>query len=898
MEKTKKWMQFEREIEQIYSENGYRTRRDVLIRGQQIDILVERSHPGMGVLKVAIECKYLSKGSVKNQDVHDFVNFINGVGRSEGISSGIIVTNQDFSRFAKQSAEEEAFVHLFTIDKLRQSMFPILDGLQSYIAEYLDRSISQNYIDVKSVNHTSNRGQQALKEIMKFGLTQSGQMPVLGDFGSGKTTVLERTRYEISRMYLAEETVRIPIFYRLRDMQNFRHFEEFVVHSFRQNFLFRVQFELISQKSNEGKFCHLFDGFDEIDPQSTQHERFEHARIIDNFAGNASASIISSRETYFVTREECNKAFRKIDLGRSEPIMRSLIATENEEFISSFLDTESVPFVSQADTNPISLIPLDDKDIEDFLKSKDEDFQKKAHVGWKEVLNFLKSIYDLGDLVRRPILLRMVVDSIIGQIIDLSNPDEGYGPYKLYDLYTWASFSREFSKGKKKERLSPEVRRQFAQELATSMMELGQLTISGDVIAKAAHQHDRGSNIRFDIENEDMITDFRSSTFLEFSSDATFRFAHRSFMEFFVAQAFCSNLASKVANLDSRTLPGEAIYFAASNLDSNPHLKLSAIGLLEKAVHGSGFRKSIEGCLLSSAEHCAKLEIGSGILEKLKVRSQKIVEFSFQDSSFSHCAFSDVSFDTIKMEDVSFVDCMLDDCNVINSRIGVEFIRCSLDKIRIEDSQASLYFRDGSISEISLTRSDISISGDVSLIGGTLKNVELNTISLGSTNCVLTLLRCNFESVGFLGKSKSIGFEPEVSVGSGNKFHDCFFRSLCVDFGDSLSSETVSTPFSNCKGVILVSSTLSKKEKSDLVKGNPLLVMIEARLFSEARLKRTEEDQAISEIRNQISLISIALDRAHENRDELLVDLFASANNRLKEIGDVRSKNLERGQAY
>jgi len=92
---------FELHVAILYERNGYKTERNQNLAGQQIDIVAQKNVPGIGITKIAIECKFRSEGSISNQDVIDFINQIKVIQLSHPIDFGVLVTNAEFSAAAK-----------------------------------------------------------------------------------------------------------------------------------------------------------------------------------------------------------------------------------------------------------------------------------------------------------------------------------------------------------------------------------------------------------------------------------------------------------------------------------------------------------------------------------------------------------------------------------------------------------------------------------------------------------------------------------------------------------------------------------------------------------------------------------------------------------------------------
>ena len=68
--KTQKGNEFEDYVAYLYEGFGYSVERDVLLDGQQVDLLAKRQLPGAGPVRIAVECKYLSKGKILEPGSH------------------------------------------------------------------------------------------------------------------------------------------------------------------------------------------------------------------------------------------------------------------------------------------------------------------------------------------------------------------------------------------------------------------------------------------------------------------------------------------------------------------------------------------------------------------------------------------------------------------------------------------------------------------------------------------------------------------------------------------------------------------------------------------------------------------------------------------------------------
>ena len=97
------WFALETRAADIYRTLGYDVSRDVILSGQQVDLLCERRAPGAGTFRLMVECKYLgrARAAVSNQDVQDFVSTFHALRVPNGLSQGVMITNARYSAVAK-----------------------------------------------------------------------------------------------------------------------------------------------------------------------------------------------------------------------------------------------------------------------------------------------------------------------------------------------------------------------------------------------------------------------------------------------------------------------------------------------------------------------------------------------------------------------------------------------------------------------------------------------------------------------------------------------------------------------------------------------------------------------------------------------------------------------------
>jgi hypothetical protein len=201
---------------------------------------------------------------------------------------------------------------------------------------------------------------------------------------------------------------------------------------------------------------------------------------------------------------------------------------------------------------------------------------KKRHRRTPEqIYDMLSSIYDLSDLMTRPLLLTMFVDVLLESKFRFREHNEFIGAAELYTTYINVHLDRDWQKGPQRQFLLRPERLEFARAAALTMFRSGgHLETGYESIAKVIADATAGegklylnfSRQTFVMENMPaVINDVRVCSFLSITSLDRIQFSHKSFMEFFVADIIIKSLSKRVAvPLLGDDLTYEILYFVGS----------------------------------------------------------------------------------------------------------------------------------------------------------------------------------------------------------------------------------------------------------------------------------------------------------------------------------------------
>lgn len=351
------------------------------------------------------------------------------------------------------------------------------------------------------------------------------QLALLGDFGSGKSWFcLELAHERLARLdadrVLAE--ARLPLLVPLRDVpppkQDAGGRSDWSPRGFFESFCARHGIPrrvagVLEELNDQGLLLLLCDGFDEM-PRAADETVKEAFGRLRTLAGRDSKVLVTSRVS----------SFRDVDEEAG-----AILGDPGRRFDILYL--------------------------RDFSRSQVLDLVKARHpADWPSRWTVIEGTYGLLDLVRRPFVLNMVLE-----ILPALRGRTRATLAALYEEYTrrWI----EEVGGTRPRAVGPADRKRLMQRLAWDMFERDTLEVlPQDVTALVAAEN----LVRLPGFQEAVEADLTTQTYLLRDARGHYRFAHKSFLEYFVADHVVTELAEgRFGVLATRTLSPEIVAFLA-----------------------------------------------------------------------------------------------------------------------------------------------------------------------------------------------------------------------------------------------------------------------------------------------------------------------------------------------
>ncbi|MDQ6944744.1 MAG: restriction endonuclease [Actinomycetota bacterium] len=587
------WEALEIEVGSLYRSLGYTVSRDELLAGHQIDLLATKTTGGAGIFRLGIEVKYRQEGSLPLQEVTNFIATAKHLLSDGTITSATLVTNVSLTRNSKVAIRKDNRLHLTTLDELRRAQLFNEETLRDSVNAYKRDRLLQRFIDM-AARRVDTIGPAILPptadaivvtELLDHAMALAGKGPLVlfADYGGGKTTALRRLKFLTLERVLSQDARLLPILFMLGELLEHQDLETFISHTLRREFGMACDKGLFWELVDQGKFLLLLDGFDEIAVQPTRPQRTEFMRRLSPLMFGASPAIVSSRPSYFTDLEEYREMIATVmaagGLSTARNRRRKLLSEDSTRLITQ-MRMQRRPPAERLPADPTcvlyELLPLDRGRIDAYLDALEGDFAGVGVRSTGDVARYLDEVYDLSDLVTRPLILEMVVDTILLGALDIYSQRARISAAELYEIYIELKFHEDRDKGPVRQGgLTFLQRREYAEWCAWQMNRTSTLELTigeaSKLIPKVIRLR-KGTKAAGDALRVDaLLTDLRTCSFMTTTPSGGLRFVHKSFLEFFLASRLREALVSAdpVENFDV-ALPTEALYFLGSmTLETN-----------------------------------------------------------------------------------------------------------------------------------------------------------------------------------------------------------------------------------------------------------------------------------------------------------------------------------------
>jgi NACHT domain/Restriction endonuclease len=513
MTATEQGKRFEKRVGHLLSLLGFRVQADVLISGRQVDLLIE-DDAALLPRQYVVECKDQA-APVSCQQYDAFRGRLVVAQRELSPKiRGIMVASVGFVKEARAQSRNDD-IDLLTVSELEQNLIDFRQYIHDLIRNLEGNPSLQFFVEPRILREHMTVPEPALQYFDRWlADPEANQLTLLGDYGTGKSTLLRYFALQVARRYEREVVERgargrVPLFVDLREYRQAISFRQIILDLLDRNRVRSGSFDVFEYVSREGQLLLILDGFDEMATRGDYAVTLRNFREINKQASGRAKIIVSCRTHWFTNARDEQRLLQMMRPATPSltPLYREIATRRNF----------SISYLQEFDRDQIA-----------------QYLQARCGADAKRVEHFIDSNYNLTDLSRRPVLLDMIVTTAS----TLDNEQGAVGPGKLYRSYTdiWLD-SNDWNTV-----LDVDAKTEFLQNLAVRLWDEPSSQIAGDEIPRLISTWKPSFTAE---EREDLDRDLRTAAFLVRDAEGHYRFSHRSFLEFFLACHLIARAAIK-----------------------------------------------------------------------------------------------------------------------------------------------------------------------------------------------------------------------------------------------------------------------------------------------------------------------------------------------------------------
>ena len=487
---------FSQAVAEVLDAAGYR-----VLSVDDTRIVMENPDP-IAAVRVFVRPVFSPGGGIVSDD-HVLLSLPPGL---EGCERALVVTNTAFNT----THSSDSRITLLRLEDLLRRLIDfteyarrVSEDYDQYTSERTPRvlplrvNLKESYIPMNCRGDYEGRLDKCVDEFLAD--DQVNHLTVLGDFGTGKSSSMIALT---AQMLNSGRYDRIPLFFSLRDYVNVDSLQTLVTKAATEAFGCRsFNYAAFLKMLEAGKLLLIFDAFDEMATLSERWASLESLRRLNEAVRGRSKIMLTCRTHYF--RDQA---------AEQEAIAGSLPGTGGELFAE---------IAGRRNYARVYLLPFTTQQIETFIRQREPE-------RWATHVESIRSLPGLNDLVTRPVLLEMVIKTLPDLIKERSPINAAMLYRRFTDLWL-----RDVAKGGGT--IKREDKRIFSSALAVRLYESGRHRIHHGQLREYIESY-FAQRIRSFADLHLLDQEIRTCDFLNRDSQGNYQFAHRSFMEFFVAE--------------------------------------------------------------------------------------------------------------------------------------------------------------------------------------------------------------------------------------------------------------------------------------------------------------------------------------------------------------------------
>ena len=466
--------------------------------------------------------------------------------RKEPSANLLCVSSQGFTASVKERASESGVV-TFTYNELFAKFEKFTPYLEKVLRDSALQKLTQNY---EEPLFNDSKGTDSATKWLNFwkgyAPEEAKWLIVLGEYGTGKTSLTKVLQYRWLTEYHQDPSAPIPVRIELRNFSRQFDSNGLLHHFLDTNSLGHVPLEFMIHLIRTGRVILLLDGYDEMAQFMNTRERRACLSALAELAKDGAKGILTSRPNYFSATEELNVF---------ETLYRKL---EQQKYHLSTADAETINHERNIDNLVVRYV-LDryERNLQDLTPDQTESLVKRSinnnPVGQQVVLAILNKVFrdeisgGKQALSGKPVIIAYLLELVAElqrdeTVLTVDNLTE----WEVYKLIVDRLMLRDFTRSP----LSPTERRRALHALAIVLSSRG-VVIASEAAFMQIIDDQFGQELRR-LPPEDRRTrrielfeDLRSSATLTRASGSKeegWVFSHNSLREFLAVENYIDGL--------------------------------------------------------------------------------------------------------------------------------------------------------------------------------------------------------------------------------------------------------------------------------------------------------------------------------------------------------------------
>ena len=554
-----------------YFENHY-TQVDIYEQIDGIELPIVCRNKNFGIEEVT---GILVTDKLTYEQTLEFSGVLNNLLKKRAIDIAIVISNTNIDKGNKKIFIDKG-IKSVTFEELFYNLFHFDNYINKNIKLYEESEIYKRKLYIKSSATSSTNEMIPNFEDYILNWVENGegvQQTIIGDFGIGKTTLLQKINYECAKKTSTNKSYRIPIYVKLKELSSFSSIESLITSNLSINV--KIDIETFHLLNKAGRFVIFLDGFDEIPDLHNEDNVLLSFRDIDKIVEPNSKVILSCRTHFFKSNEQM------------------INAQEGTKLFDQIKNKSGYKLYN----------------IENFNRTQISSYIKKwAGKDSELYLNTIDSIYNLADLANRPVLLNLIVKTIpqLHKIDDsIINSCSLYKTYVRYwlDRDDW----RTIMAIEDRSIISKELSRYFlVNDIRSIHFTNLDKIFSGSIKSKMKYK------------SEILDYELRTCNFLRRDSTGNYSFVHNSFQEYFLAVLFVEKFLDVKHDLPNWYLNIEKQRNKKGIIKTTKETDFFFFQAMELEIHNSN---NIEELFIDLSEDTRKTNLIIHVIEELNLLS-------------------------------------------------------------------------------------------------------------------------------------------------------------------------------------------------------------------------------------------------------------------------------------